>query len=66
MGKTELHIVIDKDGTVSCEVKGAKGKGCMKIMEMIEQVLGKAKSKKMTAEYYEAEVKISDGVKVKE
>lgn len=65
MAKTELNIMIDKDGTVSCEIKGTKGKACTKIMQMIEQILGNAKSKKYTQEYYEEEVVISDTVKTK-
>jgi len=65
MGKTELNIIIDKDGTVSCEVKGVKGKGCVKIIEMVEQILGKAKTKNFTPEYYEMEVSISDKIEVK-
>ncbi len=65
MGKTELNIVIDENGTVSCEVKGIKGKGCIKIMEMVEQILGKAKTKKFTSEYYELEAQIKETVEVK-
>jgi Protein of unknown function (DUF2997) len=65
MGKTEINISIDKDGTVSCEVKGTKGKGCVKIMQMIEQILGKAGKQQFTAEYFEEEAKIADTVKAK-
>ncbi|OGF68182.1 MAG: hypothetical protein A2Y62_05315 [Candidatus Fischerbacteria bacterium RBG_13_37_8] len=65
MAKTEIIIKIDPDGTLQCEVKGVKGKACMKYMQMIEEILGKVKEKKVTSEYYQDEVKISEKVKTK-
>ncbi len=66
MGKTELIIEIDKDGTLRCEVKGVKGKACTKYKEMIEEIMQtKAKSDKKTSEYYEKDALITSEIKTK-
>ncbi len=65
MGKIELNLTIEKDGTLTCEVKGAKGKACLKYMEMIEQIIGKAIKKNFTSEYYEQETLLTDKIKTK-
>lgn len=66
MGKTELLIHIDEDGTVRCEVKGIKGTACTKYMEMIEEILQtKAGSHKKTTEYYQRDAVITTEIKTK-
>jgi hypothetical protein len=51
--KHELEIVIDTQGRVTVEVKGAKGNGCLSYVELFEETLGRVKSKRLTGEYYE-------------
>jgi len=49
----ELEIVIDQQGRVTVEVKGAKGPACLEYVELFEKNVGQVKSKTLTPEYYE-------------
>jgi len=50
----KLIISIDKNGFVSAEVSGAKGKKCLDYIALLEDILeGKMVSKEYTPEYYE-------------
>jgi hypothetical protein len=49
----ELEVIIDKQGQVSVEVKGAKGHVCLDYVEIFEEAVGRVKNKRLTAEYYE-------------
>jgi|GEM_PF-6317132 len=49
----ELEIIIDTQGRVTVEVKGAKGPACLNYVELFEETLGRVKNKHLTAEYYE-------------
>jgi len=50
--KHELEIVIDPQGNVTVEVKGAKGAACLNYVEVFEETLGRVKRKTLTREYY--------------
>lgn len=49
MGKT-IEVVIDAEGGVSMDVKGAKGKECLALTKMLEDAIGKTKKRKMKRE----------------
>jgi hypothetical protein len=51
--KHELLITIDKQGRVTVEVKGAKGKACLNYVDLFEEKIGRVKNKRLTSEYYE-------------
>ncbi|GMV43753.1 MAG: hypothetical protein AMXMBFR64_54690 [Myxococcales bacterium] len=53
--KRDIEIVIDEDGGVSFEVKGAPGKKCLDLTKDIEEALGVVVERSMTAEYYQQE-----------
>jgi len=51
-----LIISIDKNGLVTAEVSGVKGKKCSDYIALLEDILeGKTVSKEYTQEYYEQE-----------
>lgn len=62
MAKTELEIIIDENGEVHLDVKGIKGKGCMNIAEIIEQIIGKIRDRNNKPEYYEENVVINEQI----
>lgn len=55
----ELDITIGPDGTVKVDIKGAKGKSCLKTAELFQKLVGPQTGKKLTSEYYEPETGIS-------
>lgn len=63
----ELEIVIDQQGRVTVEVKGAKGHACLEYIELFEQTVGTVKNKRLTPEYYEppSPAKITDTEKTR-
>jgi len=52
MGAHEFDISIGKDGKVRVKVHGSSGEECMKLSDMIRDILGKEESRELTAEYY--------------
>ena len=63
----ELEIVVDKQGHITVEVKGAKGHACLEYVEVFEKNIGRVKRKTLTSEYYEPgrEVGIADTEKTR-
>jgi hypothetical protein len=53
MPQREFDITIAPDGGVEVHVKGYKGKSCLEVMKLFEQVVGELKSRNETNEYYE-------------
>ena len=54
-GPVELEVVIDGDGKVRFEVKGAKGRACLEYVELFRRVLGgEVEDQKLTSEFYES------------
>jgi len=49
----ELEIVVDKQGRVTVEVKGAKGAACLEYEELFASTIGRVKRQRLTDEYYE-------------
>lgn len=53
--RRDLEITIAPDGTVQVHVKGMPGKQCLRLKEILEQVVGPLQSQTLTSEYYEPE-----------
>jgi len=63
----ELEIIIDEQGRITVEVKGAKGRACLNYVDVFEKHIGRVKRKTLTAEYYQpgGEVAIADAEKTR-
>ena len=48
----EFEITIAKDGTVEVHVKGASGKECLKLADMVRDIVGREQSRRLTSEYH--------------
>jgi hypothetical protein len=62
--KQEIEFTINPDGSVSIEVKGAKGKSCTELTREIEEALGIIKNRTYTSEYYQQEEEIHTSLTV--
>jgi hypothetical protein len=58
MPQREFDITIAPDGGVEVHVKGYKGKSCLEVMKMFEQVVGELKSRNATNEFYEPDEQV--------
>jgi len=58
MPQREFDITIAPDGGVEVHVKGYKGKSCLEIMKMFEQVVGELQSRRETSEFYEPDEQV--------
>ena len=58
MPQREFDITIAPDGSVELHLKGFKGKGCLDVMKMFEQVVGELKSQQQTSEFYEPDEQV--------
>ena len=58
MAQREFDITIAADGTVELHVKGFKGKSCLDVVKMFEQIVGDVTSTQKTSEFYEPEEQV--------
>ena len=58
MAQREFEITIAPDGGVELHVKGYKGKSCLEVMKIFEQVVGELKARRETSEFYEPEEQV--------
>jgi hypothetical protein len=58
MPQREFDIVIAPDGGVEVRVKGYKGKSCLEVLKMFEQVVGEMQSRQETSEFYEPDEQV--------
>lgn len=58
MPQREFDITIGPDGDVELHVKGYKGKGCLEVAKLFEQIIGEAKAQRETSEFYEPEEQV--------
>ena len=49
----DIEIEIGPDGKDRAHIKGAKGKGCLDYMKLLESIVGREVSHEMTAEHFE-------------
>ena len=62
MPEREYEITIAPDGTVELTIHGHKGKGCLDVAKIFEQIVGEKKSQQLTAEFYEPEEQVHDRI----
>ena len=58
MAQREFEITIGKTGEVEIHVKGFKGRACMDVVKVFEEIVGEMKSAQHTSEYYEPEEQV--------
>ena len=58
MAQREFEITIGKTGEVELHVKGFKGKACMEVVKVFEEIVGEMKSQQHTSEFYEPEEQV--------
>jgi len=58
MPQRELEITILADGQVELHVKGYKGRKCLEVIKIFEQLVGEMKSQQQTNEFYEPEEQV--------
>ena len=52
MSTPEFDIRIDKTGRMTIHVSGASGEECMRLSDMLAQIVGIEESRRLTSEYY--------------
>lgn len=58
MPQREFDITIGKTGEVELHVKGFKGRACMDVVKLFEEIVGEMKSQQQTSEFYEPEEQV--------
>jgi hypothetical protein len=58
MGQREFQIEIGADGTVEVRARGFKGKTCLEVVKLFEQIVGELKAQEQTNEFYEPEEQV--------
>ena len=58
MSQREFEITIGKTGEVEIHVKGFKGRACMDVVKVFEEIVGEMKSSQPTSEFYEPEEQV--------
>jgi len=58
MPEREYQVTIAADGAVELRINGHKGKGCLEVVKIFEQIVGTKKSQQLTAEFYEPEEQV--------
>lgn len=58
MAQREFEITIGKTGEVELHVKGFKGKACLEVVKIFEEIVGEMKSQQHTSEFYEPEEQV--------
>ena len=51
----QINVTIDKEGNVSMDVRGVKGRSCQDLTKQLEQALGKTVSDRKTPEFYQTQ-----------
>ena len=58
MGRPEFDITIGKDGKVRLKISGARGEECMKLADLVREIVGREDSRQKTADYYADDGKV--------
>ena len=58
MPEREFDITIGKTGEVELHVKGIKGRACLDVVKVFEEMVGEMKSRQETSEFYEPEERV--------
>ena len=49
----EIEVIVSSNGTVTIEVKGQQGSGCVDLTRALEDALGSVESRECKVEFYE-------------
>jgi hypothetical protein len=52
MPQREFDITIAADGRVELQIHGYKGKGCLDMMKVFQEIVGELESQSLTQDYY--------------
>ena len=58
MPQREFEITIGKTGEVELHVNGFKGRACLDVVKIFEEIVGEMKSQQETSEFYEPEEQV--------
>ena len=58
MPQREFEITIGKTGEVELHVKGFKGRACLDVVKIFEEIVGEMKEEQRTSEFYEPEEQV--------
>lgn len=58
MPQREFEITISANGSVEVHLKGFKGRSCLEVMKLFEQVVGELKERRETNEFYEPDEEV--------
>ena len=58
MPQREFEITIGPTGEVELHIRGYKGKACLEVAKMFEQIVGEMKGKQETNEFYEPDEQV--------
>jgi len=58
MPQREFEITIGKTGEVELHVKGFKGRACLDVVKIFEEIVGEMKTQQQTSEFYEPEEQV--------
>ncbi|MGQ0627420.1 MAG: DUF2997 domain-containing protein [Phycisphaerales bacterium] len=53
MKRPTFDITLDKHGRMTVHVSGSSGKACVKLADMIREIVGREESRRLTSEYHE-------------
>ena len=65
MPQREFEITIAPNGSVELHIKGYKGKTCLEVMKMFEQIVGEMKARRETGEFYEPDEQVRFNIEQK-
>lgn len=52
MSTPQFDIRIDKNGKLTVKVSGVSGEECMRLSDMIAEIVGREETREKTSEYY--------------
>lgn len=60
--KDEIEVIVDAQGNVRVETVGIKGKRCLDVLEVFQEIFGPVDEHELTSEYYEPDAEGQVGV----
>lgn len=58
MPQREYDLTIGPDGSVELHIQGHKGKSCLDVIKVFEQIVGELKDRRETSEFYEPDEQV--------
>lgn len=64
--KDEIEVIVDAQGNIRVETVGIKGKHCLDVMEVFQEIFGPVDEHELTSEYYEPDAERQAGISERE